>query len=238
MTSKRIEDAALPIDPDLDQPATPADGRPDRPAAARRDAPAATPPGARPAAPPAGPRPDCGPDDNLDRGPERDPDRGPARGSERRPGGGSVGRWRGLGTRLRPAALAAIAVGGALGGAARYGMERALPTAPDTFPWATFAGNVSGSLALAVLLVFVLEIWPPTRYVRPFAAIGFLGAYTTFSSWMVETDELVAHHRPGLAAGYLAASLGAGLAAVSLGLVVGRAVLARRSRAGAPAGRS
>ena len=230
MTSKRIEDAALPIGPDLDRPATPADGRPDPRAGARRDAPAAAPP----AVPPAGPRPDRDPD----RGPERDPDRGPARGRERRPGAGSGGRWRGLGTRLRPAVLAAIAVGGALGGAARYGMERALPTAPDAFPWATFAVNVSGSLALAVLLVFVLEIWPPTRYVRPFAAIGFLGAYTTFSTWMVETDELVAHHRPGLAAGYLAASLGAGLAAVSLGLVVGRAVLARRSRAGAPAGRS
>jgi CrcB protein len=230
VTSKRIEDAALPIDPDLDQPATPADGRPDRRAGARPDVPAAAPP----AAPPAGPRLDRDPD----RGPERDPDRSAARGRERRPGAGSGGRWRGLGTRLRPAVLAAIAVGGALGGAARYGMERALPTAPDAFPWATFAVNVSGSLALAVLLVFVLEIWPPTRYVRPFAAIGFLGAYTTFSTWMVETDELVAHHRPGLAAGYLAASLGAGLAAVSLGLVVDRAVLARRSRAGAPAGRS
>lgn len=201
MTSKRIQDAALPVDPDLDRPATPVDGRPDR-------------------------------------GAERGPDRGPARGPERRPGGGSGGRWRGLGRRLRPGVLAAIAVGGALGGAARYGIERALPIAPDAFPWATFAVNVSGSLALAVLLVFVLEIWPPTRYVRPFAAIGFLGAFTTFSTWMVETDELVAHHRPGLAAGYLAGSLGAGLAAVSLGLVVGRAVLARRSRAGAPAGRS
>jgi CrcB protein len=139
---------------------------------------------------------------------------------------------------LRPGILAAIAVGGALGGAARYGIESALRTAPDAFPWATFAINVSGSLALAVLLVFVLEIWPPTRCVRPFAAIGFLGAYTTFSTWMVETDELVAHHHPGLAAGYVGGSLGAGLAAVSLGLVVGRAVLARRSRAGAPAGRS
>jgi fluoride ion exporter CrcB/FEX len=55
---------------------------------------------------------------------------------------------------------------------------------------------------------------------------------------MVETAELVAHDRPGLAVGYLGGSLVAGLAAVSLGLVVGRAVLARRSRAGAPAGRS
>jgi CrcB protein len=147
-------------------------------------------------------------------------------------------RRSGLGSRLRPKILLAIAVGGALGGAARYLIEQALPTARDAFPWATFAINVSGSLALAVLLVFVLEIWPPTRYVRPFAAIGFLGAYTTFSTWMVETTELVAHSRPGLAVGYLGGSLVAGLAAVSLGLVLGRAVLAHRSRAGAPAGRS
>jgi len=147
-------------------------------------------------------------------------------------------RWGGLGSRLRPRVLAAIAAGGALGGAARYGIQHALPAARDQFPWATFAVNVTGSLALAVLLVFVLEIWPPTRYARPFAAIGFLGAYTTFSTWMVETAELVAHCRAGLAVGYLGGSLLAGLAAVSLGLVLGRAVLARRSRAGVPAGRS
>ena len=91
--------------------------------------------------------------------------------------------------------LAAIGAGGALGGAARYLIEQAMPADRDAFPWATFVINVSGSLALALLLVFVLEIWPPTRYVRPFAAIGFLGAYTTFSTWMVETAELVAHGR-------------------------------------------
>jgi fluoride exporter len=139
----------------------------------------------------------------------------------RPPGGG-------LTSRLRPGILAAIAAGGALGGAARYLVERALPAARDGVPWATFGVNVSGSLVLAALLVFVLEIWPPTRYVRPFAAIGFLGAYTTFSTWMVETAELVAHGRPGVAVGYLTGSLVAGLAAVSLGLVLGRAVLARR----------
>jgi CrcB protein len=136
---------------------------------------------------------------------------------------------RRLGSRLRPGILAAIAAGGALGGAARYLLEQAVPTARDGVPWATFGINVSGSLALAVLLVFVLEIWPPTRYVRPFAAIGFLGAYTTFSTWMVETAQLVAHGRPGPAVGYLAGSLVAGLAAVSFGLVLGRAVLARRT---------
>jgi fluoride exporter len=139
--------------------------------------------------------------------------------------------------RLRPGILAAIAAGGALGGAARYLIEQAVPAGRDAVPWATFGINVSGSLALAVLLVFVLEIWPPTRYVRPFGAIGFLGAYTTFSTWTVETAELVAHGRPAVAVGYLAGSLVAGLAAVSLGLVLGRAALARRGRAAAP-GRS
>jgi CrcB protein len=210
VTSRRIEDAALPIDPDLDPPDDRRpDPRPDRGSGAPA---AAAGPGQRVAAP-------------LRRRPG---------GRRRRAGGG----WRGFASRLRPGILAAIALGGALGGAARYGIERVLPTAPDAFGWTTFAINVSGSLVLAVLLVFVLEIWSPTRYVRPFAAIGFLGAYTTFSTWMVEADELVAHHRPGLAIGYVGGSLVAGLAAVSLGLVIGRAVLARRSRAGAPAGRS
>jgi CrcB protein len=189
-------------------------------------------------------------DPDLDRGCDARPD-GPEARADARPDGpcaGSDGRSdgrpdarsarRGLGSRLRPGILAAIAVGGAFGGAARYDIERVLPAARDQFPWATFVINVSGSLALSVLLVFVLEIWPPTRYVRPFAAIGFLGAYTTFSTWMVETAELVAHDRPGLAVGYLGGSLLAGLAAVSLGLVLGRAVLAVRGRAGAPAGRS
>jgi CrcB protein len=144
-----------------------------------------------------------------------------------RPGGPG---GTGLRSRLRLGILAAIAAGGALGGGTRYLLEQAVPTGRDGAPWATFAINVSGSLALAVLLVFVLQVWPPTRYVRPFAAIGCLGAYTTFSTWMVETAELVAHSRPGVAAGYLAGSVMAGLAAVSFGLVLGRAVLARRTR--------
>jgi CrcB protein len=162
----------------------------------------------------------------------------------RSPGSARGRGGTGLRSRLRLEILAAIAAGGALGGAARYLIELALPTGRNGFPWATFAINLSGSLALAVLLVFVLEIWPPTRYVRPFAAIGFLGAYTTFSTWMVETAELVSHGRPGVAAGYLAGSLVAGLAAVSLGLVLGGAVLTRRTRTAAagpsrgPAGRS
>jgi CrcB protein len=140
--------------------------------------------------------------------------------------------WSGL----RLDVLGAIALGGALGGGARYLIERAAAPPGGRFPWATFAVNVSGAFALAVLLVFVLDVWPPTRYVRPFAATGFLGAFTTFSTWMVETADLIARDRAAVAVAYLAGSLLAGLAAISLGLVVGRSFLTRRTRAGSSDG--
>jgi CrcB protein len=124
--------------------------------------------------------------------------------------------------------VAVIAAGGALGGPARYGLGLAFPTASGTFPATTFAINVSGSFILALLLVFILDIWPPTTYVRPFAAVGFLGAYTTFSTWMVDTDRLLAGHHYGTAAADLFGSLGAGLAATTLGISLGVGVLTRR----------
>ena len=72
--------------------------------------------------------------------------------------------------------------GGVLGTAARYGVGRAIHVTPGTFPWATFTVNISGSFVLGVLLTLCIERWPPSRYVRPFVAIGFLGSYTTFST--------------------------------------------------------
>lgn len=141
-----------------------------------------------------------------------------------------------LRSRLRPDVLAAIAGGGALGGGARYLIEQAAAVPAGRFPWATFSINVAGAFVLALLLVFVLDVWPPTRYVRPFAAIGFLGAFTTFSTWMAETADLFARDRPYVAVAYMAGSLAAGLAAVSFGLIVGRSFLTRRTGAASSEG--
>jgi fluoride exporter len=126
--------------------------------------------------------------------------------------------------------LAVIALGGFVGGLARYGLGLAFPAAHGTFPGATFAINVSGSFILALLMVYVLEIWRPTTFVRPLLGTGFCGAYTTFSTWMVDTDRLVSAGHYATAAGYLFGSLAAGLAATSLGLSTGRAVVAHRRR--------
>jgi fluoride exporter len=123
----------------------------------------------------------------------------------------------------RPALrIAAIAVGGSLGTLARYGVNRALVTPALGFPWSTFAVNVAGSLLLGLIVTLVVERWSPTRFVRPFAAIGFCGGFTTFSTLMVELSQRVQHGRIGIAGLYLVASLLSGLLAVFAGMALAR----------------
>jgi CrcB protein len=124
--------------------------------------------------------------------------------------------------RLRPATLVAVAAGGALGTAARDGLATRFPVSAGVFPWTTFAINVSGSFVLGALLTFVLDRWPPTRYVRPFVAIGVLGGYTTFSTFSVEADLLFRDGHVAVGLMYVLGSLAAGVAAVYLGIVAGR----------------
>jgi CrcB protein len=131
----------------------------------------------------------------------------------------------------RPATVVAVALGGAIGAPVRYELGQHLVVAPGSFPWVTFGINVSGSLLLGLLLVFVLERWPPTRYVRPFLAIGVLGAYTTFSTYSVEADLLFKDGHVAVGVVYVLSSLIGGLAAVFLGIIGGRAwPRLRRSR--------
>jgi len=126
--------------------------------------------------------------------------------------------------RARPDVLAAIAAGGALGAPARYGVAHVIHVAPDTFPWATFWTNITGSFALGVALVLVLDRFPPSRYVRPFVATGFLGAYTTYSTFAVETDLLAKHGHVAVALTYAIASILTGFTAVWLGMVIARTI--------------
>ncbi|MCW3045051.1 MAG: CrcB family protein [Actinobacteria bacterium] len=126
--------------------------------------------------------------------------------------------------RRRGTILAAIALGGALGAPARYGVAQLVHVAKGSFPWATFWTNVTGSFALGLVLVLILERFPPTRYVRPFVATGFLGAYTTYSTFAVETDLLVRGGQAGTGVVYGLASLVAGFVAVWAGMLVARAI--------------
>jgi CrcB protein len=133
--------------------------------------------------------------------------------------------------RLAPGVLLAVFLGGVLGGGARYGIGLAAPPAADGFPWDIFAINVSGAFALSVVVVLVVEVFPPTRYVRPALGTGFIGAFTTFSSLATAADHLLAHGHPMLAIVYTVGSLFGGLVAASFGLACGRAISANRRHA-------
>lgn len=116
----------------------------------------------------------------------------------------------------------AIAAGGAIGGTMRHAVSVVVPAGGDGFPWGTFVENVSGALVLAVLVVYLVEVWPPSRYARPFLGTGVLGGYTTFSTFMNEARELLLDGNGLVAVGYVAATLLVGLSATLAGLRLGR----------------
>jgi fluoride exporter len=135
-------------------------------------------------------------------------------------------RWRVARPRQRagpPAGvLVAIGTGGMLGALARYGIGQAWPVTAREFPWSTLVINLSGALLLGVVATLVIERWPPTRYVRPFAGIGVCGGYTTWSTFMTEAALLVRDDRAGIAALYVAVGLAGGLAATYVGIGLAR----------------
>jgi len=135
---------------------------------------------------------------------------------------------KGSAPRARPGVVVAVAAGGALGAPARYAFAGGVHIAENSFPWATFWTNVSGSFALGFLLVLVIKRFPPSRYVQPFFATGFLGAFTTFSALAVETDLLIKEGQASMGVMYALISLVVGFAAVWAGMVLARHVPSRR----------
>ncbi|MDH5333539.1 MAG: fluoride efflux transporter CrcB [Thermoleophilia bacterium] len=118
-----------------------------------------------------------------------------------------------------------IAVAGAFGALARYGLEGLVSDrAHGAFPWGTFVVNVSGSFLLGLAFVLMTERTVVDPWLRSSLTIGFLGAYTTFSTLSFESYRLLEDGALGLALANTLGSLAAGLAAVYLGIVAGRAL--------------
>ena len=110
--------------------------------------------------------------------------------------------------------LAAIFAGGSAGGLLRAALAEALPYGPGQWPWATFTVNIAGALLLGYFVTRLEERLPPSLYSRPLLATGLCGALTTFSTMMVEIVRMLDGGHRALAAGYAAASISCGLAAV------------------------
>ena len=120
-----------------------------------------------------------------------------------------------------------IGVGGFLGAIARFGLGQLIGAVnPTIFPWGTFSINLLGSFILGFFLTLALETLAISAELRLGIATGFLGAFTTFSTFMLETVSLIDAGRLGLSISYLVSSLMFGLLFVWLGVSFARRVAA------------
>lgn len=115
-----------------------------------------------------------------------------------------------------------VGLAGAAGAISRYGLQLLVGVRP--FPWSTLTINVVGSLVVGIALaVASARNWPPT-VIAP-VTVGFLGAFTTFSTFTWEVFNLGRGERMLEAAGYVTASVVLGLAAVWAGFRIGNALV-------------
>ncbi len=123
-----------------------------------------------------------------------------------------------------------VAAGGAVGSVLRYQIGRAVsslagPT--NAFPWGTLAVNIIGSLAMGVLVGWLARPGLNPQSAEPLrllVGVGLLGGFTPFSAFSSELVTMLHRGQAGLAAGYAAASLIAGMAAVIIGLVAAQSM--------------
>jgi CrcB protein len=118
-----------------------------------------------------------------------------------------------------------VAIAGALGALARYGLGGLIANRyPSAFPWETLVINVSGSFVLGLLFVVLTERFMAHPALRASLMVGFVGAYTTFSTFSLETFRLIEDGSIGFALLNVFASIAAGLLAVYLGVILARAL--------------
>ena len=120
---------------------------------------------------------------------------------------------------------ALVAAGGALGAMSRYGVDRAVNGIFGTTVLGTFAVNISGSFLLGLLVAAGAGRMGVPDEARAFAAVGFLGSYTTFSTLTVASVQLAGDGDWFRAAVNVIGSIVVGVIAAFAGILVGRAVL-------------
>ena len=118
-----------------------------------------------------------------------------------------------------------VGVAGAFGALSRYGVEGFVSERfPGSFPAGTFVINVTGSFVLGFLFVLLTERIHASAALRTSLTVGFVGAYTTFSTFSFETLRLIEDGALRTAAVNVVATLVLGLLAVWAGMTIGRAI--------------
>jgi CrcB protein len=118
-----------------------------------------------------------------------------------------------------------VGVGGFVGANARYVVGNVVGDRLGTaFPYGTFLVNLAGSLAIGVILTLLTEVLIADPFWRRLIVIGFLGGFTTFSSYTYEAIALIEQGAWTRAAAYVLGSNLLGLAACGAGVILARAI--------------
>lgn len=128
-----------------------------------------------------------------------------------------------------------VAVGATVGTLLRASIELVFPHAPGEWPWATFAINILGSLALGALIEALALRGPDTgrrRMLRLGVGTGVVGGFTTYSTFVVEIDRLATAGAVSMALVYALASVVLGVVAAAIGAGVAASVFGRREPEG------
>ena len=121
--------------------------------------------------------------------------------------------------------LILIGFGGFAGAISRYLVDGLVTDRTGgAFPWGTLVVNATGSFVLGLLFAMTAERATLPAEIRGPVMIGFIGAYTTFSTYMLESWGLIESGSYAPAVANLGGSMLIGLAAVAAGLVIGRAI--------------
>lgn len=119
----------------------------------------------------------------------------------------------------------AIGVGGALGAMARFALSTLIyQKYAHTFPWGTFAVNILGCFVVGLVYVFGMEYLSSSN-IRLFIIVGFLGAFTTFSTFSIETLNILKAGQIKIALSYGFGSLFLCLLAVWLGIAMAQLLI-------------
>ncbi len=121
--------------------------------------------------------------------------------------------------------LLLIAVGGSLGAIARYGLSTIIYNNINTlFPWGTLIVNLTGCFFIGVFIELFETTIIPVQW-RSFITIGFLSAYTTFSTYSLETINLLREGEIGLAVSNIFWSNFIGITLVLIGIYFSRLII-------------
>ncbi|MDG4477064.1 fluoride efflux transporter FluC [Thiovibrio frasassiensis] len=118
-----------------------------------------------------------------------------------------------------------LAVAGACGTLARYGLSGLVQRVAGTgFPWGTVSVNALGCLLFGLVWTLTSERFPGTGELRIVLLTGFLGAFTTFSTYMAETGNLLADGEQMYAIGNILLQNGVGVVLFFVGMALGRLI--------------